>query len=343
MADAPSSPEKDKTTDPPAPEVLKPQADDATQADETNAPAAAAAPKPGKRLRRGSYRPSHKATFIGLAVVVAILAINAGIIAFVLKSQSKSKSNADQGQVTVSQAALDKLGVNRSPVGDSGIELTVNPNARFNGNLQVGGDVSIAGKLQLNGPFSATSATFTNLNGGDTSLDKLNVNGDATISSLVLRKDLTVTGTTRLQGATTFSQLVTVNNSLNVSGNLSVGGVLGVGAFQVGNLTLAGHVVSIGAAPGIAAGPGVGSNGTVSISGNDMAGTVAVNTGVGASGGIVASITFRNSYSSTPHVVVTPVGIGVIVYVNRSATGFSIGVNGSLPPGGYGFDYIVEQ
>jgi len=173
MADAPSSPEKDKTTDPPAPEVLKPQADDATQADETNAPAAAAAPKPGKRLRRGSYRPSHKATFIGLAVVVAILAINAGIIAFVLKSQSKSKSNADQGQVTVSQAALDKLGVNRSPVGDSGIELTVNPNARFNGNLQVGGDVSIAGKLQLNGPFSATSATFTNLNGGDTSLDKV--------------------------------------------------------------------------------------------------------------------------------------------------------------------------
>jgi hypothetical protein len=341
MADAPS--DKDKTTEPPAPEVLKPQDDGEAQAAEPSASAASsAAPTPGKRPHRGSYRPSHKATFIGLAVVVIILAVNAGIIAFVLKSQSK-KDDVSKGQVTVSQAALDKLGVNRSPVGDSGIALTVNPNARFNGNLQVGGDVTIAGKLQLNGEFSAANATFTKLQAGDTSLAKLNVNGDGTISSLALRKDLTVAGTTRLQGATTFSQLVTVNNNLNVAGSLSVGGALAVGAFQVGNLTLTGHVISVGSAPSITAGPGVGSNGTVSISGNDMAGSVAVNTGVGATGGIVANITFRSAYGTTPHVLITPIGVGLIVYVNRSATGFSIGVNGSLPPGGYAFDYLVEQ
>jgi hypothetical protein len=342
MADAPSA-NKDKSTEPPAPEVLKPQADDASPAEETTTTAPAATPTTGKRSRHGSYRPSHKATFVGLIVVVAILAINAGIIAFVLKSEAKNKSQANQAPVTISQTALDKLGVNRSSVGDQGVQLVVNPDARFNGTLQVGGDVSVAGQLKLNSKFTASDASLTQLEAGNTSLSQLNVNGDGTLSNLTLREGLNVTGATHLQGAATFSQLVTVNNSLNVSGNLAVGGTLAVGAFQVTNLTIAGHATTAGSAPTISRGTALGSNGTVSISGNDAAGTVAANAGAGATSGLVACMTFRNGYGTIPHVVVSA-SAPVNAYVSRSTGGFCIYAGSALSQGsGYAFDYIVEQ
>lgn len=329
MADDPS----------PAAEELKPQSDD-TAGEPTAVPAGQAPPKRG---RRGPYRPSHRATFIGLAVVVAILAINAGVIGFVLKSQSKNAAKASEGQVTINQSALDKLGVNRTVVGDSGIQLTVNPDAKFNGNLQVAGNASIAGELKLNSKFSAADASLTQLEAGKTSLSQLNVNGDGTLSNLNLRSDLIVAGTTHLQGSATFAQLVTVNNSLNVSGNLAVGGTLAVGAFQTSGLTVGGHVITAGLAPGVSRGSCTGSSGTVSISGNDTAGTVAVNTGVGACAGSLASVSFHSSYGSVPHVVVTAVGGAANVYISRSASGFTIYAGQALSPGGYAFDYIVEQ
>ena len=339
MADAPS-PNKQQPTESPAPEVLKPQADEPIQepGDGANGDQ-----KPSKSHRRGTYRPSHKGTFLGLIVVVVILAVNAGIIAFVVKSQNKSKSQADQGQVTVSQDALSKLGVNRDPVGDSGIELTVNPNAKFTGNVQVGGDVSIAGQLKLNNTFSAANANLTQLQAGNTSLSQLNVNGDGTFSNLNLRSNLTVAGTTKLQGAVTVSQLLTVNNSINVSGNLAVGGTLAVGAFQATNLILAGHVLTVGTAPAVSRGTALGSNGTVSISGNDASGTVAADAGVGATAGTVACVTFHNAYSTIPHVVISQSG-PLDAYVSRSATGFCIYDGNAMSAGsGYAFDYIVEQ
>lgn len=352
MADTPPSPEsKNQTTEPPAPEELKTQAEAASAVSSSTAPAGpVAAPKASKQLRRGTYRPSHKATFIGLAVVLAILAVNAGIIAFVIKGQAKNKNQASQGQVTLSPSVLNKLGVSRNSVGDLGLELVVGPDSRFNGTVKVGGDVSIAGQLKLNSKFSATDASLTTLQAGKTSLQDLSVNGDATISTLNLRKDLNVAGLTRLQGPVTISQLLTVNNNVNVSGSLSVGGTLAVNALHVSSftadstVTIGGHIITRGSAPGVGPGPAVGSNGTVSISGNDASGTVAVNIGVGAGSGILANVAFRSQYGNIPHVVITAVGGGVgSVYVNRSVGGFSIGVNGALAPGGYAFDYIVEQ
>jgi hypothetical protein len=143
--------------------------------------------------------------------------------------------------------------------------------------------------------------------------------------------------------------MLTVNNNANFAGNLSVGGSLSAGSFNTGklivanSLTVGGHLVTRGSAPSVSRGSAVGSNGTVSISGNDLSGTVAVNAGVGAGGGIVARVTFNRQYDYTPHVVVTPVGPGAHdFYVNRDSTGFSIGV-GSLSTGGHAFDYIVTQ
>jgi len=341
------SPETPETSaEPPAPEVLQPQSDEVEVTPEPTSTVS----KPASRPRRTTYKPSHKATFIGLGVVVAILVINAGIIAFIMKGQANADSLVNRETVTLSTATLDKLGVSRSPVGDLGTELTIGPNSRFNGKVTIGGDVSIAGGLKLNSKFSASDASITKLEAGDTSLGQLNVNGDGTFSTLNLRKDLNVAGTTRLQGPVTVSQLLTVNNNLNVIGSLAVGGTLTARAFQASSLisdttlTIGGHILTRGSAPGVSTGSAAGSNGTTSISGNDASGTVAVNIGTGGGNGIVANVTFQSKYSSIPHVVVTAIGGGVgSVYVNRTAAGFSIGVNGSVSPGGYAFDYIVMQ
>lgn len=346
-------------SDQPHPEVLQTQqepdgeqaeaAPQAMRSDNAQLPVETAAHIARARARRGSFRPSHKATFIGVGVVVAILAINAGIIGWLVNSQGQAAQNALQDEVVISTDALNQLGVSRNPVTNAGTELIVGPNSRFNGTVKIGQDVSIGGQLKLNSKFIATDASLARLEAGETSLGQLNVNGDGTVTTLNMRKDLNVAGATRLQGPVNIAQLLTVSNSVNVTGNLSVGGALSVNQLAVNSLsigstlTIGGHVITRGSAPGVSPGPAIGSNGTVSISGNDTSGTVAVNTGVGAGGGIVATIDFRTNYGATPRVIVTPVGGGVSdVYVNRSANGFSIGVGG-ISLGGHAFDYIVMQ
>jgi hypothetical protein len=349
MADEPSAQTNNENSEQPAPEVLVPRAEENGAEPEVESTPDS---NPGERpaQKRATYRPSHRATFIGLAVVVAVLAINAIVIAFVIKSQSKSLSKVNTEQVTISQSTLDKLGVNRSSVGDLGALLTVGPNAQFNGDVTVGKDVSISGQLKLNSKFTANEASLAQLEAGNTSLSALNVNGDTTSSNLNLRKDLIVTGTSRLQGPTIISQLLTVNNNVNIAGSVAVGGTLSVNSLHVSsltldsNLTIGGHVITRGSAPSVSTGPCIGSNGTVSISGNDASGTVAVNTGAGATGCVLVRITFNSKYGNTPHVVVTAVGSGAeSVYItNRTSSGFEIGVK-SITVGGHAFDYIVEQ
>lgn len=342
---------KNTSSEPPAPEELHSQAHKTTASSE-----AAGSPKPqvSARPRHATYRPSHKATFIGLSVVVAVLAINAGIITFVVKGQGEETNSAAQGEVTISPGVLNTLGVSRNAVGNAGTELVVNPNSRFNGTVTIGSNVSVGGELKLNSKFSASDASLAKLEAGETSLGQLNVNGDGTVTNLNLRRDLAVAGATRLQGPVTVSQLMTVNNNLNVSGSLAVGGTLSARNFQASSLTsdttltIGGHVITRGAATGVGRGVALGSVDTVSISGNDTAGTVAVNLGANASrSGIIANVSFRQNFGATPHVVVTAVGGPVDdLYINRSPGGFSIGVRSitsGLSGAGYAFDYIVMQ
>lgn len=349
MDSGPSEP-KDQGVQQPDAEVLSQRAASGAPSDaaETKTPTSQLTGK----LAHRTFRPSHRATFIGLAVVAVILAVNAGVIFLILKSQAKDAANTPQGQVTVSQDVLDHLGVNRGTVGDSGIVLTIAPSTEFKDKVVVDRDISVAGQLRLNGAFNATDASLAKLEAGSVTANQLNVSGDSTVSNLSLRNDLTVNGATRLQGAVTLSQLLTVNNSVNIASNLSVGGTVsaatlsGRSIVSTSTITVGGHIVTAGLAPSLSGGVSLGSGGTLTISGNDAAGTVAINVGVGmSSGGIVANVTFRTPYSTTPHVVITPIGnIGTYYYVNRSASGFSIGIGGAITnPGGYAFDYIVEQ
>ena len=349
-----SSEPSESSNSAPEPEVLKPR-DDTSSSQESSSSQPVVAHETGNRSHHRTYRPSHRATFIGLAVVVSILALNAIILAFVLERQAKNNSLA-AGQVSISSAALSKIGVNTSTIGNSGIELTVNPNAQFNGKLTVAGDVSIAGQLKLNSTFSAASANFTQLQAGNTLLSQLNVDGNSTLSNLNLRNNLSVSGTTQLQGAVSVNQLLTVNNNLTVTGNLAVGGVLSTGTFSArsltstSTLTIGGHVVTEGSAPSVGPGSALGSNGTVASNGNDSAGLISINFGVGSGNGTLVNLAFRTQYSSVPHVIISPVGdmgTGCSFYIfNLTIGGFSVGVNNcaTYPQfGDYGIDYIVIQ
>jgi hypothetical protein len=326
----------------PQPEELKPKSDIA-------APPVSTA-NPSIRPKHRSYRPSHKATFIGLAAVIAILAINAAIIGLLLKKQAKNDGAASKGSVTLSSSDLSKLGINRNAIGDKGSELVVAPNAQFKGRLNVAGDTTLSGQLALNSKLTGTDANFTQLQSGKTSISELNVNGSSTGSSLNLRKDLVVAGSTQLQGTVSMAQLLTVNNSVNIIGNLAVGGTLTVGTFSArsltstSTLTIGGHIITNGLSPSLAPGNALGSNGTASVSGNDAAGAIAINIGVSAGGGTLASIAFHNQYSSVPRVVITPVGVGANFYIfNLTTSGFSVGVTSGLPAGGYRINYLAMQ
>ncbi len=349
MSEEPKPESTEQATGTPAPEELQVETGNASDAPDGQSDAPIVVTQAAQR-RRAAYRPSHKATFIGLTVVAIILILNAVGLAFILKGQGQAVAS-DKTSVTLSSAALDKLGVSRNSVGSDGVELTVNPDAHFGGNVTIAGDTTIGGQLKLNGKFSAAEGAFTKLQGGDTSLEKLNVNGDATVSNLNLRKDLTVVGATKLQGLVTISQLTTINNNLNVSGTVSIGGALSVRTLQVGNfqttgnLTFGGHIITQGSAPTVTSGgAAVGSNGTVSGSGNDSSGTIAVNVGVGAVSGVLANVGFRTTYGSTPHIVVTAIGRPVPdFYINRNASGFSIVSPTALSAAGYAFDYVVMQ
>lgn len=329
----------------PAPEMLgvqgdepakKPSSPDITQ-------------KPIKTLKRTTYRPSHKATFIGLAVVAGILAINGAVIMWLVNAQNAASAEKASQTVTLSDETLDGLGVSRNPVGNLGAELTIGPQTTFNGKVTMGSDLSVGGKLELKGDFSAASGNFTTLQAGETALQQLNVNGDTTTTNMNIRTNLAVAGNSTFQGPVSMAQLLTINNSLNVAGNVAVGGTLSARNFQSNSLTsgstltIGGHIITNGAAPNVGPGGAVGSNGTVSISGNDASGTVAVNTGTGAGNGLLAQVAFRSQYGNIPHVVITPVGQYAQVYVTRTIGGFSIFSAGPMNPGGYAFDYIVMQ
>jgi cytoskeletal protein CcmA (bactofilin family) len=346
MDSNPSPDIKNNENESPAPELLKTRSLEASsEPAATETPQTEAGKEIGKKLHKRAYKPSHKGTFIGLAVVIAILVINVVVVGFILKSKSSSKNSDANSQVTISPNVLNQLGVSSNPVGDSGVKLTVGPDAEFKGKLTVAGDTIIGGQLKLNGKITGTEASFTQLEAGKTSLSQLDVNG-----ATILHNDLAIAGKTQLQGAVTISQLLTVNNSVNISGNLAVGGILSANSFSAhsltsnSTLTINGHVLTGGLTPSISKGTGLGTNGTVGISGNDSAGTISFNVGVGATSGTIASLAFKTQYDRTPRVVITAVGAADTFYLTFSnSSGFGVGVGSTLPPGGYSINYIVEQ
>ncbi len=261
-----------------------------------------------------------------------LLIILALIITYVSYQRNQKEEQKQEELLTepLSTEALDQLRQTDVQVGDPKQILTIESNAIFSGNVLIRDSLEVAGQLKIGEPLDLPGVTVS----GSSDFDQLQAN------------ELDVSGNAAIQGQLSIQQGLTVGGNLNVGGALSASR-LTINNLEVNNdLTVNRHITAGGGTPSRSNGDALGGGGTTSISGSDTAGTVNINTGSGAGGGCFVTVTFVNSYSSTPHVVVTPVGSAagsLDFYISRSASGFSIctantsGVSGKS----FAFDYIV--
>lgn len=87
------------------------------------------------------------------------------------------------------------------------------------------------------------------------------------------------------------------------------------------------HYAANGSTPAIAAGAAAGSSPTISISGNDVRGTIEVTPGTSTTTGTLATVTFAVGYGTAPVVQLTSAGSLTnisLFYVGATAAGFTI-------------------
>jgi cytoskeletal protein CcmA (bactofilin family) len=262
-------------------------------------------------------------------VVFALLVVAAIAVVMVSIKPAKTQNQTQLGKLTDSQLA--QLKSNSTLVGDPKQTLDIQSSTIFEGQVLARSDLSIAGSLKVGGALSLPSITIA---------------GSGNFAQVGVSGALSVGGDTNLQGQ------LTVQKNLNVTGSASFGSLsvssLSITSLQVKNdFTISKHIITSGGTPGRSFGTALGGGGTASVSGTDTAGTVNINTGGSPPAGLFVTVTFTQRFATTPHVVITPVGSAsgsLQYYVNRDASGFSIGVS-SPPPASsnFAFDYIVIQ
>lgn len=281
-----------------------------------------------RRVLSGVSKLSVINIYLLMFILLIVLAL---VITYVSYQRNKIAEEKQEALLTepLDDAALEQLRQTDVQVGDPKQILTIESNAIFSGNVLIRDSLEVAGQLKLGQPLQLPGITVA----GPSDFDQLRSNG------------LDVSGNAAIQGQLSIQQGLTVGGNLNVAGNLAASR-LNINSLEVGgNLQINGHITSGGGTPSRSGGSALGGGGTASISGSDTAGTVNINTGSGAGAGCFVSVSFVNQYSSTPHVVVTPVGSAggtINFYITRSASGFSI-CTSTAPGGGksFAFDYIV--
>ena len=290
--------------------------------------------KAGRSWARMMERANNVSTVAAMLLVVLVLG---GIGGYVYFAASKKTAAPTKVQVqTLSPEDIKKLTDVSTSLGDTGQTLNIGAITLFRGKLDVGGDLSVGGRFNANGPVT---------------LSQLNITGTTALSGLNVGSNLTVGGTTNLLKGLTVAQLLSVNGGLNVSGTASVS-ALNAQSISTQTISIAGpltigHLRTQGPTPGVTAGSGVGGGGTVNISGNDTSGTVNINTGNGTAAGILATVTFRAAFTGGVHVLLTPLtgaSAAAPVYVTRTAAGFTIRTDSPAPAGSVmAYDYLVTQ
>jgi cytoskeletal protein CcmA (bactofilin family) len=229
----------------------------------------------------------------------------------------------------LSEDTLKQLANSETTIGSSSQILNIESNAIFNGSALVKKDLEVAGSIKVNGALTLPGITVSGTsNFNQIQASTLNLSGAATVSgTLTAKNGLSVNGNGNFTGSVTATQISTSSLQIN------------------GNLILTHHVVGGGAIPSLSQGLALGSGGTASVSGSDTSGSVTISTGSGPGAGCFATVTFATAFSSTPHVVVTPIGAAAAslsYYVNRSTSSFSV-CTASAPIAGqtFGFDYII--
>jgi len=260
--------------------------------------------------------------------LVVLIGIAVTVIAFI-KTPSGSSTNAIKPQ-NLSASQLQLLASGSTTIGSSDQVLNIEPNTIFSGQVLIRKDLDVAGTINVSNGLTLPSITVT---------------GTGNINQIEASK-LAVSGNASIAGQ------VAINNTLAVSGASSFGGTVTANQLTVqsldltGDLTISEHIVVAGTTPSASPNDSVlGNGGTVSISGTDTAGSVIINVGSSPSAGCFMTITFTHSFSSSPSIVITPVGSqagGLAYYITRTASNFTICSN-SAPSAStsFGFDYIV--
>lgn len=264
-----------------------------------------------------------------LLFILLILVATAVVIVLFVKDRAANKPQTTTSSQNLSSSALQQLANSGVSVGDPKQVLNIQSNTVFAGSVLMRGNLEIAGTVKI---------------GGDLALPGITVSGNSRLGD-VQANSLAVGGPTNIQGVLTAKNGINVTGNSNFAGNVSAS-QLTTGTLQLnGDLQLTHHITAGGPIPSISKGTAVGGGGTASLSGSDTAGSVAINTGDAPPAGCFASITFTRPFSTTPHVLITPVGAsaaGIQYYTNRSATGFSICTINSAPAGqSFGFDYMA--
>lgn len=279
-------------------------------------------------------------TFVGALVAAGIVV---GAYAYITRNSNKPTQTSNK-VTTLDKAELDKLEsfFGGNSAGKETEILTISSSSLFKNRVAIGSDLKITGGLQVS---------------GGTALADLTVDKTSTLGVTNVRGALTVSGPLNLQSPAILGAGATINGNLAVSGNTTLSGSLGVGTLNVrdlsisGTLNLNGHLNVGGqtptAAPDSAAGPGA----TATVSGNDSAGTVTINTGSSTSndnlGGSLVKVTFKNPFPASPVIVITANGRGAALltpYTIKTAGFFIIGsATDPAPRTSYSFDYWVIQ
>lgn len=271
-----------------------------------------------------------------VVLLITILAIGLAIGYFASQRKTAAPTKTPIQVQNLSPDEIKKLTDVSASLGNSGQTLNIATDTLFRGKMDVGGDLSVSGRFNANGPVT---------------LSQLNITGTTALTGLNVGSNLNVTGATTMQKGLTVNQLLAVNGGLNVSGAASVN-TLNASSISTRSLSISGplaisHLVTQGLTPQATAGSGLGSGGTMNIGGNDTAGAFNLNTGGGTSGGLLAAVTFRAPYSATARVIITATNGNAAasnVYVIPTPSGFQVRSDSPLPAGStFSFSYIAVQ
>ena len=264
--------------------------------------------------------------YLLLFILVLVLSIGS-VISLTIKGKKDAFKIITSQNLT--QDELKQLANTDVTVGNPKQILTVQANAVFAGSALIRGDLEVAGTLKL---------------GGELSLKDLTVTGAAKLGD-VTANNLTVGNNLSIQGALTLNSGISVAGQGNFNGGIVASSILTSSLQLNGDLKLTHHIIAGGTLPGVAKGTAVGGGGTVSLSGSDTSGSIAINTGSGPPIGCFVTVTFSEPFANTPHVVVTPIGTaaaGLDYYLTRSTTSFVIcSTNAAAAGQSFGFDYMV--
>jgi cytoskeletal protein CcmA (bactofilin family) len=265
--------------------------------------------------------------YLLLFLLVIVLAV--GLIFVGIQRDKKAATTTTTSTTPLTQETIDQLSESATKVGDPKQTLAIESNAIFSGKVLVRDSLDVAGTIKV---------------GGALSLPGISVAGNSTFDQ-IQGNDISIAGNANIQGQVTIQQTLTVTGGATFGGPISAP-QLSIENFQLnGDLQLNRHIDAGGGTPTKTDGGALGSGGTSSVSGTDTAGTITVNTGSNTGAGCFITVVFAQKFNSTPHVVVTPVGLnaaGINYYVTRNTSSFTLCTTNAAPIGSnFNFDYIA--